>query len=272
MNIDQIRNILNKINIRPNNLKGQNFLIDEPVLDKIIQSADIKRGETIVEIGPGLGALTSKLLSAGANVIAIEQEREFGEYLRKKFKGYPLDVIIANAVLKIPELVLPKNFKVVSNLPYSITSPVINLFLTSSAIYRPKKMVLMVQKEVAQRLIAKSGESERGVLTVVVELLSKKRNIVVTVPPSSFYPQPKVDSAILEILLSPTTPPENFEGVMSIVKAGFSKKRAKLKNALKPKYGDTTSLLQSVGIGENSRAEDITPDQWIKLASSIYED
>ncbi len=296
MTIDQIKSELGRQNIKPNKFKGQNFLVDEDVLDTIIKSADIKKGETIVEIGPGLGALTSKLLSAGANVIAIEQEREFGEYLRKKYKGYPLDVIIANAVLKIPELVLPKNYKVVSNLPYSITSPVINLFLTRGcrceesqqgdvAISKnnrdcfvprndnrcyPEKMVLMVQKEVAQRLVAKSGESERGVLTVVVELLSKKREIVTTVPPSSFYPAPKVESAILEILLSPTTPPENFEGVMSVVKTGFSKKRAKLKNALKPKYGDTTSLLKSAGISENLRAEDVTPEQWIKLTSSIY--
>ena len=299
MNIDQIKSELGRLNIRPNKLKGQNFLVDEDVLDTIIKSANIKKGETIVEIGPGLGALTSKLLSAGANVIAIEQEREFGEYLRKKFKGYPLDVIIANAVLKIPELVLPKNYKVVSNLPYSITSPVINLFLThgchceesqqgDTAISKnnrdcfsassadrndrccPQKMALMVQKEVARRLVAKSGESERGVLTVVVELLSNKRNIITTVSPSSFYPAPKVDSAILEILLSPTHLPKNFEGIMSVVKTGFSKKRAKLKNALKPKYGDTTSLLQSAGIDESFRAEDVTPDQWIKLSDSIY--
>jgi len=289
MDIIKIKNELNKLNIKPNKLLGQNFLVDEKILDTIITTAQIKRGETVVEIGPGLGVLTSRLLSAGAKVLAIEQDRKLGEYLRKKLKGQELDLIIDNAVLKIPELRLPQEYKVVSNLPYSITSPVINLFLTRGChceqseaisglprpssprndICRPSQMVLMVQKEVAQRLNAKSGESERGLLTVIVELFSKNSKIVQTVPPSSFWPQPKVNSAILEILLSPTHPPKNLEGTIALVKAGFSKKRAKLKNALKPKFGDTTSLLQSVGIDLNLRAEDLTAEQWMKLAGGI---
>jgi len=130
MTIDTIKKTLSKLGIRPNKLLGQNFLVDESALGVMVRAADIKPGDTVVEIGPGLGVLTSALLKAGAKVIAIEQERKFGEYLRKNFKGHELDVIIDNAVLKIPDLRLPARYKVVSNLPYSITSPVINLFLT----------------------------------------------------------------------------------------------------------------------------------------------
>lgn len=295
MDINNIKNELGRLGIRPNKLLGQNFLVDDAVLDDIITAANIRPGETVVEIGPGLGVLTSRLLSAGAKVVAVEQQREFGEYLRKQFKGQELDVIIANAVLKIPELRLPKGYKVVSNLPYSITSPVINLFLSQGChcerersnlgiaasshgeigiprndICRPNEMILMVQKEVAERLTAKKNSSERGVLTVLIELLCCSNIIVKAVSRQSFWPEPKVESAIIKLKIADSpADPKKIEGVMQIVKAGFSKKRAKLKNALKPKFGDTTSLLRACGIDSSARAEDLSSQEWKKLHTRL---
>ena len=150
MNKQEVIATLNRIGIKPNKLKGQNFLVDEKVLQTIIETSGAGRGSTVVEVGPGLGVLTEALLKAGARVIALEQERQFVEYLRKKFDGSPLSVLAGNAVLKIPELKLPPEYAVVSNLPYSITSPVINLFLTRVS-PRPMSLTLMVQGEVAER-------------------------------------------------------------------------------------------------------------------------
>jgi 16S rRNA (adenine1518-N6/adenine1519-N6)-dimethyltransferase len=278
--IEKIKSELSRLGIRPNKLLGQNFLVDDAVLDDIIVAADIKPGETVVEIGPGLGVLTSRLLSAGANVIAIEQQREFGEYLRKQFKGQELDVIIANAVLKIPELRLPKGYKVVSNLPYGITSPVINLFLSQGCRChpdrsggipcRPSEMVLMVQKEVAERLTAQKNSSDRGVLTVLIELICLSNIIVKAVSRQSFWPEPKVESAVIKLKIADSpTDPKKIEGVMQIVKVGFSKKRAKLKNALKPKFGDTTSLLRACDIDSFARAEDLSASEWTALYNRL---
>lgn len=268
MDIEKIKTELGRLGIRPNKLLGQNFLVDDEVLDDILVAADIKPGETVVEIGPGLGALTSRLLSAGAKVVAVERERDFGEYLRKQFKGQELDVIIANAVLKIPELRLPEGYKVVSNLPYSITSPVINLFLSCPD--KPKEMVLMMQKEVAERLTAKKNSSDRGVLTVLIELICASNIIVKAVSRSSFWPEPKVESAVIKLkIVDSPTDPKKIEGVMQIVKAGFSKKRAKLKNALKPKFGDTTSLLRACGIDSSARAEDLSAAEWTELYNQL---
>lgn len=266
--ISNLKNQLSKLGVKPNKLMGQNFLIDDKVLDDIIAAANIREGETVVEIGPGLGVLTSRLLRAGAKVIAIEREREFGEYLRKQFKGQELDVIIDNAVFMIPKLQLPDGYKVVSNLPYSITSPVINLFLQRPQ--KPKEMILMVQKEVAERLTAQKNSSDRGLLTVLVELNCDQNLIVRAVSRQSFFPEPNVESSVIKLKIADSPiDSQKIERVMQVVKLGFSKKRAQLKNALKPKFGDTTSLLQVCGINPMARAEDLSAQEWVKLSEHL---
>lgn len=265
MQITDLKNSLNKLGIKPNRYRGQNFVIDEETLNLIIDTARIKPRDRVVEIGPGLGALTSALLKSGADVLAIEKERAFGEYLRKKLKGEKLDVIIDNAIFAIPRLNLPEDYKVVANLPYSITSPVINLFLTGPQ-GKPSEMTLMVQKEVAERLTAPPGSSNRGILTVLVELLGRAQYIK-TIPENVFYPAPKVKSAIIRIEISHSpTRPQKIEEVIKLVKRGFSKKRAKLKNALNGKIENHASLFESAGVDVNKRAEDITAKEWQYLA------
>lgn len=272
MNKQEVISALNRIGIKPNRLMGQNFLVDEEVLKQIVQISGVGKGSTVVEIGPGLGVLTGALLETGAKVVAIEQERRFVAYLRQKFDGTPLSVIAGNAVLKIPELQLPENYQVVSNLPYSITSPVINLFLTRVS-PRPSSLTLMVQREVAERLTAPVGSADRGILTVLIELLGSAR-LVARVAPSSFYPQPKVESAIIRIGVGRwALGVGDVERVMRVVKAGFAKRRAQIRNALKlglnMNSDDISRILATSNIDPSLRAEALTVDDWQKLTKSI---
>lgn len=271
MNSNDVRATLGRLGVKPNKLKGQNFLIDDNVLDKIIAAAEILPGQKVVEIGPGLGALTSRLLSAGADVLAIEQERIFVDYLRDRYMGGSLDVIYGNAVLKIPELRLPEQYQVVANLPYAITSPTINEFLTQLS-KPPQRMVLLIQYEVAERLLAPPGDANRGILTVVVEAMGKV-SLVTRVPQSAFSPAPKVESAVIRFDLKPL--PERVEpsSFMPVVKAGFSKKRAKIANSLSialklPKDKIVQACMQT-GIDSNYRAEDLRINDWQKLHKKI---
>jgi len=274
MNKQEVIASLNKIDIKPNRMRGQNFLVDEKVLQTIIETSGAGRGSTVVEVGPGLGVLTEALLKAGARVIALEQERQFVEYLRKKFDGSPLSVLAGNAVLKIPELKLPPEYAVVSNLPYSITSPVINLFLTRVS-PRPMSLTLMVQGEVAERLTAPVGSSKRGILTVLIEMLGSAR-LVARVSPASFYPSPKVESAVIRIDIGrQTSDVEETEKVMRVVKAGFSKRRAQIRNALKLglklDVADVNRILSESNIDPTLRAEDLTANNWQVLARAYYQ-
>ncbi len=259
---------LRKIGVKPSKLYGQNFLVDKEVLEKIIEVANIKKGDRIVEIGPGLGVLTGALMAKGASVLAIEKQREFVDYLRNKFKHRNVCVVANNALFAIPKLTVEPPYSVVANLPYSITSPVINLFLTKAPT-PPQKMILMVQKEVAERLTAPPRASERGILTVLVEMLCRGKRIVFSVPPTSFWPPPKVYSAVIELTLKEEYSKAMVKKTMAVVKAGFSKKRAQLKNALKPSFIDVEKTLLSLALDPCLRAEDLTAKDWQRLANHI---
>ena len=275
MNKLEVVSTLKKLGLKPNHLKGQNFLVDEDVLRTMVETSGVGRGSTVVEVGPGLGVLTKALLETGAKVIAIEQERQFVAYLRQKFDGTPLSVIAGNAVLKIPELQLPEKYQVVSNLPYSITSPIINLFLTRVS-PRPSHLTLMVQREVAERLTAPVGSAERGILTVLIELLGSAR-LVARVSPASFHPLPKVESAVIRIGLGSQDSGfggEEIEKVMWVVKAGFSKRRAQIRNALKLglklNADEANRILTESNINPTLRAEDLTVEDWQSLARAYH--
>ena len=271
MNTNDVKSTLGRLGIKPNKLKGQNFLIDDSVLEKIITAAEISENEKVVEIGPGLGALTSRLLTAGADIVAIEQERAFVEYLRDHFSGQNLDVICDNAVLKIPDLRLPENYKVVANLPYAITSPVINSFLTKMPNV-PELMVLLIQLEVAERLMAPPGSADRGILTVVVEAIGQM-SLVTKVPNTAFSPPPKVESAVIRFDAKPSAERIDVTTLMPLVKAGFSKKRAKVINsltmALRLPKDVIASACKKAGIDVNHRAEDLTIDNWTQLQQEL---
>ena len=252
---------------------GQNFLINESILPTIIKAAEIKPGDVVIEVGPGYGILTESLLSAGAKVFAIEKDFDLIAGLTKKFGNNKNLKIVHQDALWFDETTLSK-YKVVANLPFYVASPIIRKFLESSN--QPELMVLMVQKEVAEKITAKPGNRERGILTLSVEFYGNAE-IIAEVPKNSFRPQPKVDAAIIKI--KPFLHPRGVKMAVEpklffrIVKAGFSAKRQQIHNSLAatlrlPK-DEILSILKKSNIDLQKRAEDLALEDWINLVNNF---
>ncbi|MCX6746114.1 MAG: 16S rRNA (adenine(1518)-N(6)/adenine(1519)-N(6))-dimethyltransferase RsmA, partial [Candidatus Parcubacteria bacterium] len=205
MKILQIKNLLNQYGIRPSKGKGQNFLINENILAKIIQAAELNKNDCVLEIGPGFGILTEELIKNSKKVLSIELDKRLIFFLRQKFKGVQNLEILEGDILRIKNEQIVKlldcqsvGYKVVANLPYAITKPIIKKFLTYEP--KPKELVVLVQKEVAQKIAAKPGQM--GLLSLSVQLYAQPE-IIDYVSKENFYPQPAVESAILRIKLWP---------------------------------------------------------------------
>ena len=250
--------ILKKYNIKPNKKLGQNFLVDKSVLKKIIQTSELSSKDVVLEIGPGLGVLTQELAKRVKKVIAVEKDRTLSRLLKDilKAEGVSNVKVINKDVLQISNSqFLISNYKLIANLPYYITSPVIRKFLETDN--PPQLMVLMVQKEVAQRIVAKPPKMNR--LAVAVQFYGKPK-IISYVSKKSFWPIPEVDSAIIKIIPQPI-PKIDTKKFFELVKAGFSTKRKMLKNNLKIKE----STLKKLGINPKARAENLTIKDWLKI-------
>jgi len=265
---------------------GQNFLKDEDVLERIIKAANLSKDDVVIEIGPGQGALTEKLAQVCGKVIAIEIDERLVEVLHTKFAGNHLTAgeveIIAGDILKInlPELIEKYNlqhigYKVVANLPYYITSPIVRLLLETK--YPPTEMVVMVQKEVAERIVAKPGAM--SILAVSVQYYAKAE-FLFTVFKESFEPMPKVDSAIIRMLVTSnqklvTGDKEKTKKFFRIVKSGFSAKRKtlinNLSNGLQLEKKVVEEKLVSLGFSPNTRAQELGVADWRKLADILFE-
>ena len=263
-------------NIKPSKHLGQNFLIDRNIVKKVIKAANLKSTDIILEIGPGLGALTKELVKKVKQVIAYEKDPRMCQILKKSLKNYKNIEIVNGDVLKFEIIKLFKNlklkiinYKVVSNLPFYITAPIIRKFLEAKN--SPKEMVLLVQKEVAQRICARPPDM--NLLAISVQFYAKPE-IISYVSKKSFWPQPKVDGAIIKI-----TPKNKTETRVSavnffkVVKAGFSHPRKQLANnlakELKLNKKELSSLLLQNNIQPSQRAETLFIDDWIKLTKVI---
>jgi len=257
-----MKEILKKHKIRPLKRLGQNFLIDKRVLEKIVNAANLSSKDIVLEIGPGLGVLTIELAKRVKKVIAIEKDRRMCEILKKVLKDYKNVEIINADILKIENCKL-KIGKLVANLPYYITSPVIRKFLEINPPTggKLKLMILMVQKEVAQRICAQPPKM--SLLSIAVQFYAEPE-IINYVSKKSFYPQPKVDSAIIKIIPKPI-PKINTKKFFNLVKKGFSSKRKMLKNNL----GIKESLFEELGLNPKTRAENLAVQNWIKLFHKI---
>jgi 16S rRNA (adenine1518-N6/adenine1519-N6)-dimethyltransferase len=256
------------LGIRTSKSLGQHFLIDERTLQRVVDAAELSPDDTVLEIGAGLGQLTEELGKRSKLVVAIEKDRRLGEFSRDKFKNRRnVKIVIRDALLFDPAT-LPRGYKLVGNLPYQITSPILRKFLEHEN--PPASIVITIQKEVGERVIAKPGSRDRGVLTVTVEFFGKAE-IVGKVSRSAFWPQPEVGSVILRI-----TPVNNQQRAINrqvffrVVKAGFSAKRQKLVNALsrslKLPKDQVYTWMKDGTVDPNSRAEDLDLDSWIRLA------
>ena len=271
-----IKTLLNKYGSKPSKGLGQNFLIDKNVLSKIIEAAALKPTDVVLEIGPGIGTLTQKLAKNCKKVIAIEKDKTMVKILSEILKDFNNIKIINNDVLKIENWDLIencklkiKNYKIVANIPYYITSPVIRKFLESEN--KPDFMVLMVQKEVAQRICAKPPNM--SLLAVSVQFYAEPK-IISYVSKNCFWPSPKIDSAIIKI-----TPHkivghrESYNLFFKVVKAGFSHPRKQLASNLSKQFKmpkeKTPEWLLKNKIDPKQRAETLSIEDWKNLTNSI---
>lgn len=268
----EVKNLFQEAGLRPSKGFGQNFLVDKSILKRIVEAAEISPKDTILEIGPGLGILTQELAQRSKMVIAVEKDPKMCEILEELLKGWNVRniKIINGDILKLSPIPSAlKNYKVVANLPYYITSPVIRKFLESEN--PPEEMILMVQKEVAQRICA--APPNMSLLAVSVQFYAEPK-IIFYVSKKSFWPQPKVDSAIIKI-----SEIENYklkinkDLFFTIVRAGFSQPRKQLLNNLSKglelnKESVKTWLLKNK-ITPNRRAETLNVGDWIKLTKTI---
>ncbi|MCK4745024.1 ribosomal RNA small subunit methyltransferase A [Candidatus Parcubacteria bacterium] len=266
--------ILKKYNISLKHKFGQNFLTDAKILDKIIKIADLKKEDTVLEIGAGIGTLTRELAEKVKKVIAVEIDRELVKVLRKIFSRTGNIEIIEKSALsndfKIANFIDIKNsYKVVANLPYNITSRFIRKFLADERI-KPKSMVLMVQKEVAKRITAKPGQM--SLLSVSCQFYADCE-LAFFVSRKSFLPIPKVDSAAVKLKIKDSKPRIDEKYFFQIVKAGFSSRRKKLKSNLAKgldiKKEDIDKIFIKLKLGENIRAQELSVEDWIGLYKNI---
>lgn len=270
MKPSEIKATLAAIGAKPNKKLGQHFLVDSTALDVIVTAADIHKGDHILEIGPGLGVLTEALLDAGATVTAIEQDRLFIPYLEDRFHDKDLTITHGDAsAVHWHDLVENDSWKLVANLPYSITSLAIRKALWSPQ--PAERIVVLIQREVAERAIAKNGKT--SLLSLMVALASSHARIVRRVPAGAFFPPPKVQSAVLEIHPMSLKDRDaqwgiDSEKIMALAKRGFAHPRkhlaANLVDVDHPKNVIQTTL-RNLGINDRTRAEDLSPQQWADL-------
>lgn len=264
-----IRNFLKEYKIFPLKRLGQNFLISRAVLKRIIEAAEIQKNETILEIGPAVGTLTLELVKRAKMVITVEKDERMIEILKKNLGGYGNIRFIQGDILKY-DLSKQKRYKIVANIPYYLTSPLIRKVLEFEN--KPKLIVLMVQKEVAQRICAKPPKM--NLLAVSVQFYSKPE-IITYVSKKSFWPEPKVDSAILKII--PTIDSERIKIdknlFFEIARAGFSQPRKQIANNLSKMLGLEKEKIKvwlwKNKISPNQRAETLGIKNWINLVKTF---
>jgi|SRR3989344_279617 len=271
-----IKEIMTKHGYRPNKILGQNFLINKPTLDKIIKSADLTKDDIVLEVGPGLGTLTRELATNSKRVITIEKDKRITEILRENLKEYNNIETLEGDILKFNDYsLLTKNYKLIANIPYYLTSPLIRKFLESEN--KPEEIILMIQKEVAQRICSKPGDM--SLLSVSVQFYAEAK-IISYVSKNCFWPAPKIDSAIIKIIPKKERLLVDSDLFFTIVKAGFSHPRKQLVNNLSvlkslngvklTKY-TISEWLSRNSINQNQRAETLSIENWINLALSFKE-
>ncbi len=264
----QTKKLLRQYGLHARKGLGQHFLVDGSVLRTILEAAELTPDDVVLEVGPGLGILTRELAQRAGRVIAVELDDRLAQLLKENLAESRNVTVINENILDIDPTKLPlgKRYKVVANLPYYITSPVLRHFLEASV--KPTMILVMVQKEVARVIVARPGE--RSVLSISVQFYGRPR-IVGYVRARAFYPAPEVDSAILRIDLYaqppiPVTDPESF---FILVRAGFSAARKQIANALaqglKVPKSEALSLLERAGISPQRRAETLTIEEWGEL-------
>ena len=275
--LEETRKICKLYNINPARSKGQNFLVNEDVYDQIIESADLDRDDTVLEVGPGLGFLTEKLSQKVERVLAVELDDGLAELLKSKLISDQIDNVelfnqdvidfFGGSTPGTPGVEPPgelNDYKIVANLPYNISS----IFLRTifSLPNKPKSLTLMLQKEVAERIVAKAGKM--SLLAISVQLYADAE-IVTKVPGNDFWPAPDVESAVIHLDVREGKPGVNEKDFFRLVKFGFSAKRKMLKNNLSGGYRidqkEAEEKIIKAGFNPKIRAQELSVEDWKKL-------
>ena len=255
----------------PRKSLGQNFLHDKNLASWIVEKLEIEGGDRVLEIGPGLGALTEEIMRCGVSATLLEKDRAFAKYLRERFQSAPVDVIEGDALAYDTRIeFLRRPVKIIGNLPYYLSSALLFHFSADPCPF--ERMVFTVQKEMADRLSATPGNKAYGSLSVIIQRewqVSKLK----TLPPSVFLPRPQVDSVVL---LLKRREPGDFEETdpmkfSEVVRAGFSERRKQVRKLL-GRFGDSETAeaaLRAVRLPSTARAEDVSLDQWIKIVNAL---
>jgi len=263
--------LLNRYGLKPQKGLGQNFLSDPGSLQKVIRAADIHPEDTVLEIGPGLGSLTHLIAQAAARVIAVELDSHLVDALEEILQPYPHVELIHADILEVNlnNLFSSPGYLVVANIPYYITSALLRQLLEAS--FPPARLVLTIQKEVAERICAEAGNLSLLALSVQVY---GQPEIIDTIPAGAFYPVPKVDSAVVrvDIYPEPLIPSEHLDMFFSLIKAGFSQKRKTITNAISAGMRwdkeQTATLLTRSNIDPKRRAQTLSMDEWKQLVET----
>lgn len=264
--------ICKRFDIKMSKKLGQNFLIKRGIVDEIVHAAELIPGEPVLEVGPGIGTLTQGLAQSGADVTAIELDRRLLEVLDTTLASYDNVRIVHGDVLKldVPTIMNHKPFKVVANLPYYITTPIIMSLLESKLPI--ERLVVMVQKEVALRMVAKPGTKDYGALSVAVQYYTEP-DIVLDVPPKSFLPAPAVTSSVIRCVLRDKPPVDVIDEKLffRVVKAGFAQRRKTFSNTMKTtglSKDRIDELLAKANIDGQRRGETFTLQEFADVANA----
>ena len=264
--------ICKRFDIKMSKKLGQNFPIKRGIVDEIVHAAELTPGEPVLEVGPGIGTLTQGLAQSGADVTAIELDRRLLEVLDTTLASYDNVRIIHGDVLKldVPSIMNHKPFKVVANLPYYITTPIIMSLLESKLPI--ERLVVMVQKEVALRMVAKPGTKDYGALSVAVQYYTEP-DIVLDVPPKSFLPAPAVTSSVIRCVLRDKPPVDVIDEKLffRVVKAGFAQRRKTFSNTMKTtglSKDRIEELLAKANIDGQRRGETFTLQEFADVANA----
>ena len=278
---DETSFIMKKYHIKANKNLGQNFLIDEQVIEKIVNASEITKEDCVIEIGPGLGTLTKELLEKAGKVISVELDKKMITILKDRFALYNNFELINNDILQVDlkKIISTekekglKNVKVVANLPYYITTPIIMKLLEEKLDL--ESITVMVQKEVADRLIAIPSDKETGAITYSVYYYAKGEEIL-EVPKTSFIPEPEVTSKVIKLNIRKEAPVKvkSPEVMFRIIKCAFMQRRKTLLNALVNtkvflNKDEGIKILKKIGLREDVRAEKLKIEDFAKIADSI---
>lgn len=271
------KEVINKYGLKFNKALGQNFLTDKNILNQIIEAAELTDKDSVIEIGPGIGALTNELSIYAGRVLAIEIDNNLYNMLNEIFRDSENLIIYEGDALKVDfkdlkDKYLNQPISICANLPYYITTPLIIKILECGIPF--KNGVFMVQKEVAQRIVAKPNNKDYGALSILVQYYSRPE-IITIVSPECFIPKPKVDSAVVKLNMYKESPYKaiSLEFFFAVVRASFEQRRKTLNNSLKSlglsKEDLNTAFLKS-SIDSNRRGETLSIDEFIALANEMY--